>query len=278
MARALTQIHETFARYFAGALDAQLGTAVKVKLLTLDQLPVKDHIAGIPAHTFIAPFTSSQITGTVIVECGIELIYPIIDLLLGGPGTPAKEAGELSEIEEEIIQDLTALIARQTENAWRMSSNSLLANPAVKPSGLHQHYPSNEKVTVARFEMEIAGLTGWFQLVFPSSFINSQIKQVGVEQPQKKGQIRYFPTSNIRERILDCDVVVAADLPSIRVHVKDLIRLEPGCVLKLRTPVKTPGMLTVGGREIFELLPVRNGRQKAAQLGRRVQLTCWGKE
>jgi len=49
-------------------------------------------------------------------------------------------------------------------------------------------------------------------------------------------------------------------------------------VLKLRAPVRTPGMLTVGGREIFEAVPVRNGTQKAAQVGRRVQLTSWGKE
>jgi len=73
-------------------------------------------------------------------------------------------------------------------------------------------------------------------------------------------------------------VVVAADLPSMRVSVRDLIALQPGYVLKLRAPVRTPGMLTVGGREIFEAVPVRNGTQKAAQVGRRVQLTSWGKE
>ena len=90
--------------------------------------------------------------------------------------------------------------------------------------------------------------------------------------------MKYFPTATIRERILDCDVAVAADLPSMKVSVRDLVGLQPGCVLKLRAPVRTPGMLTVGGREIFEANPVRNGAQKAAQVGRRVQLTGWGKD
>jgi flagellar motor switch protein FliM len=60
--------------------------------------------------------------------------------------------------------------------------------------------------------------------------------------------------------------------------VRDLLALQPGCVLKLRAPVRNPGMLTVGGREIFEAVPVRNGSQKAAQLGRRTQFTNWGRE
>jgi flagellar motor switch protein FliM len=49
-------------------------------------------------------------------------------------------------------------------------------------------------------------------------------------------------------------------------------------VLKLRAPVRNPGMLTIGGRELFEAVPVRNGAQKAVQIGQRVQLTSFGKE
>jgi flagellar motor switch protein FliM len=83
---------------------------------------------------------------------------------------------------------------------------------------------------------------------------------------------------SIRERIIDCDVSVAAGLPNLKVKVRDLIALQPGCVLKLRAPVRNPGMLSIEGQEIFEAVPVRNGSQKAAQLGRRAQRTSWGGE
>jgi flagellar motor switch protein FliM len=64
----------------------------------------------------------------------------------------------------------------------------------------------------------------------------------------------------------------------MKVAVRDLIALQPGSVLKLRAPVRTPGVLTAEGMEIFEAMPVRNGSQKAAQLMRRVQPTSWGRE
>ncbi|MDQ2844721.1 MAG: FliM/FliN family flagellar motor switch protein, partial [Acidobacteriota bacterium] len=93
-----------------------------------------------------------------------------------------------------------------------------------------------------------------------------------------KGGLRYFPVRSIRERVLDCDVEIEAGLPRMKVAVRDLVALQPGCLLKLRTPVRTPGMLTVGGLAIFEAVPVRNGSKKAAQVGRRTRLTNSGME
>jgi flagellar motor switch protein FliM len=277
-ARALTTIHETFARHLASSMEAYLGTGVKIKLLMLDQLSFKDHLASIPPFSFVSPFFLSSIPGTMLVECGIDLVFPIIDLLLGGSGMSVSDARELSEIEEELMQDLTSLIARQAENAWDIPDMSLVAKTRLDSTTMHQFCMPNEKVTLVKFEIEMVDTTGTAQLVFPASFLNFLIKQGKVDQPQKKGQLRYFPTATIRERILDCDIAVAADLPSMKVSVRDLVGLQPGCVLKLRASVRSPGMLTVGGHEIFEANPVRNGTQKAAQVGRRVQITNWGKE
>src|SRR5579863_9378779 len=112
-ARSLTSIHETFARHLATALDAYLGTGLEVKLSTLDQLPIKDHIAAIPSLTYIIPFSLSTIPSTMIVECDIDLVFPIVDLLLGGSGGPGGTGPglrELSEIEEEIMHDVVSLI------------------------------------------------------------------------------------------------------------------------------------------------------------------------
>ncbi len=277
-ARSLTAIHETFARQLASALDVYLGTALEVKLQALDQLPLKEHVAAIPPLSYIVPFTFSTMPGAVVVECDIALVFPMIEVLLGGTGTSEIAARELSEIEEEIMQDVTAMIARQAELAWHMPSMSMISNHRIKSSLLHQYCPANEKVTLVQFQVEIAGKNGSFQLVFPTSFLNALLKQIKLEQPQHKGGLRYFPVRSIRERVLDCDIEIASGLPRMKVAVRDLIALQPGCLLKLRAPVRTPGMLTVGGVGIFEATPVRNGSKKAAQVGRRTRLVESGME
>lgn len=277
-ARSLTAIHETFARQLASALDVYLGASLEVKLQTLDQLPLKDHIVGIPPLSYIVPLSLSTMPGAIIVECDLDFVFPVVELLLGGTGTSTNIPRELSEIEEEIMQDVTSLIARQAEHAWHIPNMTLVTNRRIKSSLLHQYCPPNEKVTLVKFQVEIASAKGSFQLVFPTSFLSILIKQIKLEQPQRKGGVRYFPMPSIRERVLDCDVLLAAGLPRMKVAVRDLIDLQPGCLLKLRAPVRAPGMLTAGGLEVFEAVPVRNGSKKAAQLGRRTRLTNLGAE
>lgn len=276
-ARVLTAIHETFARHLASALDACLGTGLDVKLKGLDQLPIKEHIAAIPPLSYLVPFSLSTIPGTMIVEFDFDLVFPMIELLLGGHNPQSNPARELSEIEEEIMHDVSSLIVRQAEGAWHLPASSLSAGRRIKSSVLHQHCPPSEKVTVVRFEIDIAGTVGSFCMVFPTTFLNILLQQLKVDSPQRRATVRFFPRPGIRERILDCDFQIAAELPPLKVPVRDLIALQPGSVLKLRAPVRTPGVLTAGGQAIFEATPVRNGSQKAAQLGRRTTPPNWEK-
>jgi flagellar motor switch protein FliM len=270
-ARSLSAMHETFALHLAATLDNYLGTAVEVKLETVDQLPIKDHIADVPALSYVVPFSSN----TLIVELDNELVFPIIELLMGGAGGGLDTSRELSEIEEEIMLDVTTLLARQAEAVWRVPSLSLVPGARIKPTLMHHCFAANEKVAVLRFGLEVAGTTGAFKLVLAAEFLNVLMTQINREQPQEDARVRSFPTPPLRERILDCDFEVASELTGLKVAVKDLIALQPGSVLKLRAPIRNPGVLSAGGRSMFEAVPVRNGTQRAAQLGRRVASTDW---
>jgi flagellar motor switch protein FliM len=270
-ARLLSALHETFALRLASTLDAYLGTGVEIRLETLDQLPIKDHIAAIPPLSYVVPFSSN----TMIVELDNELVFPVIELLMGGTGSAVNAGRELSEIEEEIMQDVIALLARQAEAVWRVPNLSLVSGPRIKPTLMHHAFAPNEKVVVLRFGIELAGATGSFNLVFPTDFLNVLMAQIKQDQPQKQKRVWSFPTPPLRERILECDIEVSSELPSLKVAVRDLIALQPGSVLKLRAPIRIPGMLTAGGRGLFEAVPVRSGTQRAAQLGRRAPSTEW---
>jgi flagellar motor switch protein FliM len=270
-ARSLTSMHETFALQLGSALDAYIGTGLEVKLETLDQLPVREHIADIPPLSYIVPLSSNA----VIVEFDIELAFPIIELLMGGPGNATGEARELSEIEEEIMQDVISVLVHQAEAVWRIPGLSLAPGARMKHALMYQCFAPNEKVIVLKFGVEISGVLGSFKLVLSADFLNALITQIKQDLPQKKTRVRILPLPPIRERILDCDFEVSSELPGLKVAVRDLIALQAGSVLKLRAPIRTPGMLTAGGRPMFEAVPVRNGSQRAAQLGRRAQSTDW---
>jgi flagellar motor switch protein FliM len=214
-----------------------------------------------------------------LMEMDIRLIFPIIDLLLGGAGTTASdEARDLTEIDEEIMESITALIIKEVDRSWRALNLSLTPGHCIKPAMITQIYPANEKLVLLMFEMTVGVTTGSFKIALPTSFVGFLLRHMKAAQSKKISILRHLPNPSLRERILDCQFNVAVDITHMRVLVKDLIDLKPGTILKMKAPVKNPGRLTVEGVDIFEALPVRNGTLKAAQLSCRSQEPAGTKE
>jgi flagellar motor switch protein FliM len=136
---------------------------------------------------------------------------------------------------------------------------------------IQQVFSMNEKLVLLMFEMTVGETTGPFNIVLPTSFVGFLLRHLNAAKSKKMSSLRTLQSPSLRERILDCDFVVAADIKHMRVQVKDLIGLKPGTVLKMKAPVKRAGRLTVEDVGIFEALPVRNGTRKAAQLISRLQ-------
>jgi flagellar motor switch protein FliM len=278
-ARALTSLHEKFAVNVTNSLEVYLGTSIRLKMLSLEQLALQDYISAVAPNTYLLPCALNVMESNFLMEMDIRLIFPIIDLLLGGAGTTASDdLRELTEIDEEIMESITALIIKEVERSWRALNLSLAPGHCIKPALIMQIYPANEKLVLLMFEMSIGVSTGSFKIVLPTSFVGFLLRHLKAAQSKKISSLRHLPNPSLRERMLDCDFNVAVDITQMRALVKDLIDLKPGTILKLKAPVKNPGRLTVEGVDIFEALPVRTGKLKAAQLSCRSQEPAAKKE
>jgi flagellar motor switch protein FliM len=261
-ARAVTALHETAAHHIAAAFEALFSISLEVKFAELNQASVREHVADVPPLCFIVQCSS----GLVTVEIDLDLVFPIIELLMGGAGDARNADRDLSEIEEEVMRDIAALIVREAEAVWAIPGLTIAPGSRIKPSAMLQTFRPTEKLTELRFEASLANSKGTFNLTLSNSMLDLLTKQIENDRSQKKSRMFSFPAPPLRERILDCEMEVATELPELRVSVKDLVTLAPGSVLKLRSSVRTPAALTCGGRSLFQAVPVRSGQQRAAQL------------
>jgi flagellar motor switch protein FliM len=270
-ARAVIALHETVADHFATAFDALFGTAHDVKFAELNQTSAHEHVAGVPPLCFVVQCSS----GLVTVEIDLDLVFPIIELLMGGVGNARNADRDLSEIEEEVMRDVAALIVHEAEAVWAIPGLSIVPGSRIKPSSMLQTFRPTEKLTVLRFEASLANAKGAFNLILSNSLLDLLTKQIETDRSQRKSRMFSFPARPLRERILDCEMEVRTELPELRVSVKDLVTLTPGSVLKLRSSVRTPAALTIEGRSLFEAVPVRSGQHRAAQLVHRTPTSEW---
>ena len=280
-ARTLTSLFESSARNIMNSLDVYLGIGLDVKLTRLEQLPIDDYKAAMLPGAYIVPCTLNPVTSALVLEIDAVLMFTMIDLLLGGTGAVPDGAGplrELTEIDEEIMQGAVALIAQQIERVWQPLGVLLAPGSNIKAVLAPKLFPPTEKVLLIRFHLSVAGITGALHVAFPASLGSHLVRVVKADPAGEKGSVRYFPRPSLGERMLDCTFTVAADLPEVRVLIRDLAAIAQGSVLKLAAPVKQPGRLTIENKDLFEAVPVRSGNQKAAQLLAPAQGASWLRE
>ncbi len=276
-ARFLTGLHQKFALNANTALELYLGTNLKLRLVSLEQLPLSDYIAGINANAYICPCSIDTMDSSCLVEIDVDLVCPIIDLLLGGAGNTATESHELTEIDEEIMEAVSSLIVKELESSWRGLNLTLTRANCIKPSAVQQFFPVREKLVLLMFEMTMGEVTGCFNVALPNPFVGFILRHLKV-QSKKSANMRLSRNPSLKERMLDCTFAVSAEIVNMRVQVQQLVNLEPGRVLKTNTPVRRTGRLTVEGVDVFEAIPVRSGKLRAAQVTTRSQEAAPTKE
>ena len=265
-ARALKTLHEALARNLMNTLDVYLGTALEVKLSSLEQFSMDDYRAGLLPSGYVLPCTLAPASHTMLIEMDSPLLYTMIDLLLGGTGATMEDSRELTEIDEEIVQGVIGLIAQQVERAWQPIGVSVTPGSAVKPSMVHKLFPPTEKVLLVRFEVGLAGVLGLLHIAFPASVGGHLVRNIKADPTSVRGPARFVPRLPLEERILDCQFTLAGGLPEVRVPVRELASLAVGSVFRLGAAVESSGRLVLEGHDFFEAVPVRSGKNKAVEL------------
>ena len=203
----------------------------------------------------------------VVAKFENGLLFPLLDLILGGPGEPVEQSRELTDIDEELFRSVTELIAAQLERAWKVSATSVSPLPSVKPSLMGQLFAMEERVVTLEFEIRLATASSTFALALPMSFSSGLVRSSHGEAGRNV-EVHANHRLRFRERILQCDMSLTVDLADLCVPLGDVVGLEAGSILKLRAPIQTPIVVRVSGHPIFEATPVRRGEYKAAQLNR----------
>ncbi len=268
-ARSLRTLHEVLARNLSNSLDVYLGTGLEVRLVSLEQLTMDDFKAKCAGKAYMLPYTMRPSTGTVLLEMEDQLMFTIVDLLLGGTGAKLEVARDLTEIDEEIMEGVGALIAQQIERVWPPLGSPLAAGKCLKSNMAHRLFPPTDKVLRIHFDMSVAGMTGSVFLAFPAALAGHLVRNMRNEMTTG-GSVRYLPLASLQKRMLECRFSLSGDLPDLRVSVRELAQIQPGSVLMLAAPVAGPGKLALEGKLFFEAQPVRQGDTKAMQLLKRL--------
>jgi flagellar motor switch protein FliM len=263
--RAIHLLHENFVRNLASSLSAYLRSYLTVNVISVEQLSYGEFLEGLPSPSCLVSLSLKPYDGNALIELNPSLIFPIIEIILGGKGRPtASLKREITEIEQSLLETLFRIILNDLKEAWKAVTviDFKIEVVATEPQMLQILAP-NEAVVAVGIEIRIGEISGTLNLAIPS--IN--IKMIGQKFDQQWSLRKTEPTEEEQRRVLDliCDseAVLDARLQGPKLLVRDLLEIEPGDVLQFDYRIDQLLDCNINGRNKFRGRMVNSNQKKA---------------
>jgi flagellar motor switch protein FliM len=271
--RVVNTLHESFARRLSDSLGTYLRTGCEMNLVAAEQLRYSEFLGRVPELSYLASLRMLPIDAGALILMDLSLVFPIIDLALGGSGGDATEPRDTTEIEDQIIETAISLIARDLQNAWApVVAFDIQFDQRQPLSQAHALMLPNERILTLSFEIRLLDLRGALHIALPAVVANALLRKLAT--PGSLGE--RIPSRNtrrrIRESLLDGTFLADLSLPPSSLSVRELLNIEPQYVLVLPNRADKPAHLNIAGKPMFEAHPVRRGPLKGARIERRTSL------
>jgi flagellar motor switch protein FliM len=252
--RAIHQLHDNFVRNLVSSLSAYLRSYLMINLVSVEQLSYAEFLECLPSPTCIASLSLRPYDGNAVLELNSSLVFPILEMLLGGNGKASTAIQrEITEIEQTLLDGLFRIVLHDLKEAWKgvTSIDFAIESLETEPQFLQILAPSEAVVAVA-IEIRIGESIGMMNIAMPSIIIKMMRQRFDQQWSVRKSE----STGGEQERVLNLlrGSLVGLDvrLEGSSLVLKDLLSLEEGDVLILDSPVHKPMRCLFNGVAKFQ--------------------------
>jgi flagellar motor switch protein FliM len=271
--RAIHQLHDNFVRNLVSSLSAYLRSYLIVNLVSVEQLSYSEFLECLPSPTCIASLGLKPYDGNAVLELNSSLIFPILEILLGGDGKlQFSSQREITEIEQVLLDGLLRLILRDLHEAWTFVTpiDFTIENIETEPQFLQILAPTEAVVAVA-IEIRIGDSIGMMNIAMPSIIIKMMRQKFDQQWTLRKSASTDQEQSRVLDLIRASDLSTEVLLSGPQLLLRDLMNLEEGDVISFEFPVARPLDFTVNGQTRYQGEVVNAGRRAAFRITERAR-------
>ncbi|MDD6807457.1 MAG: FliM/FliN family flagellar motor switch protein [Oscillospiraceae bacterium] len=240
----LDNVFDNFARFVGSQLTSMLRISCSAKIVGITETKFRDYNAQVGDSSLIGIIEFESPENWLDRKLELMLIerpisFAILDYLLGGDGSCYNIEREYTEIEMDILENVIRQFAPPKNNIWNNYAPDMKRNLQMIETNLRmiQSIPADETIVVLDLELEIKGLHGMLQLVFPSptmdAFLNIFSSKVSSVKKTAEDDELVARKRNILESIKDTPLTVTGVLGTTEIHVQELLELQPGDIFLL---------------------------------------------
>lgn len=253
--RTLEMVHESFARFLQASLSTYLRSLVEAKVTGVQQITYEEFIQMLSNPTSINIFTMEPLKGSAILEVSIELMFSMIDRVLGGPGLIPKKVREMTGIETPVVERIIVRALDNLREAWQKVAPIVpkLENIESNPGFVQVAAPS-EIVALIALEVKVRDQVGKMHLCMPYVVLEPIVAKLLAREWIASGQ-KGGPTSdsllNLKRGLGESFLSLTAVWGGAQLTVRELLALKDGDVIRLDKNMHEDLVLQVEGKDKY---------------------------
>jgi len=265
--RAIHLLHENFARSLASSLSAYLRAYVAVNLVSVEQLSFMEFTECLTSPTSMIALGMKPFDGNAVLEINPSLVFPILEMLLGGSGKMVKMTREITEIEQSILEGLLRIILQDLRNSWQAVTalEFSIESHETEPQ-LLQILAPNEAVVAISIEVRIGETTGMMNIGIPSIIVKMLRQKFDQQWSVRKTRATEQEHGRVMRLIRPAILHLDARLQGPTLSVATLLDLGEDDVLEFDYPVGRLVDVTVNGKLKYRGEVVTSGRKRAFEV------------
>ncbi len=263
--RSIHSLHENFARSVASSLSAYLRTYVSSQLIAVEQLSFSEVLAAVSSPTSIVALRMRPHEGSALLEVGNSIVFPMIEILLGGTGkTPQNINRDTTEIERSILDGVLRLVLKDLTVAWQTMAAEIEFFLEGYQSGpdLFRFFPPNEAMLEVSMELTMGQHKGLIIISIPSIIVKMQRQKLNQQVKLKKGKRNDSDYERMLRLVQPAQVNADVRLNGQVLVLKDLVEMNVGDVVSLGYAVTRPLDLHLNGTRKFRGQVVSKGAKR----------------
>jgi flagellar motor switch protein FliM len=263
--RAIHLLHDTFVRNLVSSLSAYLRSYLTVNLVSVEQLSYAEFLDGLPSPTCMVSLGLNPYDGNGVLELNPSLVFPILEMLLGGTG---KSSGsiqrDITEIEQKLLDGLFRIILHDLREAWKgvTEVDFTIESMETEPQLLHILAP-NEAVVSIGVEVRIGETVGMMNIAMPSIVIKMMRQKFDQQWSVRKTHASQNEQTRVLRLLRGARLTVEARMEGQTLSVREFLGLAEGHLLTFDFPVERPIDLLVNGTHKYAGQVVSTGRKRA---------------
>jgi flagellar motor switch protein FliM len=273
--RAISSIHEVFARNFGATLSGMLRTIIDVRVVGVEQLTYNEFIHSLPNPTCFMILEAPPLEGQMCLELSPLIVYPFIDRLLGGDNRSLYIAQRpLTTIEWRLVGRIADRALEHLSEVWRnlVDARFALIETETNPQLVHIVAPT-EVVVFITFEIKLGENAGTMSLCIPFNTIESILSHLTSQswfyKPKPATEIQQ---KRLLRNLVKSPVSLTAYLGQTTIRLSEMRDLRAGDLIPLEKRVGDDLILQVSGRNKFAGVPGQFRGQRALRLTRRAAI------